>query len=268
MDYAEKFPSFKVEIDNGIALVKFNHPERRNAMGGTMHREVEDIFPALAEDPAVRVVVITGEGKAFSAGGNIKNMLERFGSEEAWKHALSSPARVKRLVENIINCQLPTIAAINGDAMGLGATIALCCDIQVMADTARIGDTHVKAGLVAGDGGTIIWPLLIGASRAKDHLMRGKVLNGVEAEKLALVNYCVPEAEVLTHAMEIAAELSALPPLAVRWTKVAVNKMLKAQFALMADASIAYEDLTLMSQDHREALQAMVDKRPPVFKGY
>lgn len=268
MNYAEKFPSFKIEINDGIALVKFNHPERRNAFGETMHREVEEIFPALAEDPAVRVVVITGEGKAFSAGGNIKNMLARFGTEEGWQHAVSSPARVKRLVENIINCQLPTIAAINGDAMGLGATIALCCDIQVMGDTAHIGDTHVKAGLVAGDGGTILWPLLIGPSRAKDHLMRGKVLNGVEAEKLNLVNYCVPSEEVLTQAMQIAAELSALPPLAVRWTKVAVNKMLKAQFALMADASIAYEDLTLMSQDHREALQAMVDKRKPEFKGY
>lgn len=268
MDYS-KYKSLIVEKNsNGITVVKFNQPEQLNAFGGTLHRQIEDVMVDLNDDKDVNVIILTGEGKAFSAGGNVKEMATRHGTEEGWKRIVEGMHGPKRLVENILICYKPTIAAINGDAMGLGATVGLCCDIQVMSETARIGDTHVRVGLVAGDGGTVIWPLLLGANRAKDFLMRGRVIKGVEAERIGLVNYCAPADQVMAKAMEIATDLNSLPPMAVRLTKVATNKMVKAQFTMMMDAAIAYEWLSMVSVDHKEASMAFVDKRKPVYKGF
>jgi len=266
---SSKYPSLKIEKgSNGITVVKLNKPEMLNAFAGTMHREVEDVFVDLADDPEVNVVILTGEGRAFSAGGNVKAMAERHGTEEGWKHITKIYYSAKRIIENILNCPKPTLAAINGDAMGLGASVALACDIQVIADTARIADTHVRMGLVAGDGGAVIWPLILGPNRAKDFLMRGKIIKGEEAEKIGLVNYVAPADQVLSKAMALAEDLNSLPPLAVRWTKVSVNKALKQQFNLIMDASIAYEALSMASTDHKEAAQSFVEKRKPVYRGF
>src|SRR6185436_7448120 len=119
----------------------------------------------------VNVIVITGAGKAFSAGGNIKKMLERHQTPQGWKQLTQTGFRARNLLRNLIEIPQPVVAAVNGDAMGFGATLALCADISVMSETARIGDTHVKVGLVAGDGGPVIWHLLIGANKAKECLM-------------------------------------------------------------------------------------------------
>ena len=161
----------------------------------------------------------------------------------------------------------PIIAAINGDAVGLGATLALFADSTVIADTAKFGDSHVKVGLVAGDGGAVIWPILVGPNRAKEFLMRGKLVSGTEAQAMGLVNHAVPVDQVMEEAMKIARELNALPPLAVRWTKLSVNKYIKQQLNLILDASIAYEMLSINSRDHHEAAKAFLEKRPPVYKG-
>ena len=268
MDYS-KYPMMKVEKSaNGITVVKFNNPEELNAFSGTMHRQVEDIFVDLADDPEVNIIILTGEGKAFSAGGNVKAMAERAGTQEAWKHTSGIFYSAKRIIENILNCPKPTIAAVNGAAMGLGASVALACDVQVISETASFADTHVRVGLVAGDGGTVIWPLLIGPNRAKDFLMRGKIIKGAEAERIGLVNYCAPADQVMAKAMEVANDLNSLPPLAVRWTKVSVNKMMKQQFNLIMDAAIAYEMLSMVSNDHKAAAQSFVDKQKPVYKGF
>ena len=267
MDYS-KYSALRVEkSQDGITIVKFNQPERLNAFVGEMHRQVEDVFVDLADDADVNIVVLTGEGKAFSAGGDIQGMANRAGTAEGWQRVTKIFYTAKRIIDNILNFPKPTIAAINGDAMGLGASVALACDIQVIAETARIADTHVRVGLVAGDGGAVIWPLLIGPNRAKDFLMRGKVIKGAEAERLGLVNYVAPPGEVLPHALQIAGEMNSLPQLAVRWTKVSVNKVLKQQFNLIFDASVAYEMLTMVSQDHKEAALAFLDKRKPTYKG-
>jgi enoyl-CoA hydratase/carnithine racemase len=267
LDYS-KYPALKVErAGNGITILKFNQPEQLNAFGGTMHRQIEDVFVDLTDDPETNIIVVTGEGKAFSAGGNVKGMAEDAGTEKGWQHVTTIFYSAKRIIENILNCPKPTIAAINGDAMGLGASVALACDVQVIAETARIADTHVRVGLVAGDGGTVLWPLLIGPNRAKDMLMRGKIIKGIEAQQMGLVNYVTPVDQVVAKALEIAADMNSMPPLAVRWTKVSVNKMVKQQFNLVADAAIAYEMLTMVSQDHKEAAWAFVEKRKPTFKG-
>jgi enoyl-CoA hydratase len=266
MDYS-RYKDLLVEKKNGIALLTLNRPDQLNAFSDELHYAMEHVWLDIAEDPEINVVVLTGAGKAFSAGGDIKKMMAGHRSEDSWKRHVLTPAKAKRVIANILEVTQPIISAVNGDAMGLGASIALACDISVMNETARIGDTHVKVGLVAGDGGTVIWPMLLGANRAKEFLMRAKVFKGAEAFQQGIVNHAVPADQVMPKAMEIAEELNNLPPLAVRWTKLAVNKQIKAQLELVQDASIAFETLTFNSEDHLEAARAFVEKRKPKFKG-
>jgi enoyl-CoA hydratase len=157
-------------------------------------------------------------------------------------------------VENFLDVEQPIIGAINGDAFSLGATLALMCDVTVASETARIADTHVKMNVVAGDGGAVIWPLLIGPHRAKEYLMRGHVITGAEAARVVLVNYAVPKDQVMAKARELAQELADGPTWAIRWSKLAVNKWLKRQANLIMDAGLAYEAMTIRAQE--DALRA------------
>jgi enoyl-CoA hydratase len=265
-DYS-RYRYLAIQCEQGIATLTLNQPDNRNAIHAEMHAELEHVWLDLSADRDVNVIVFTGAGKIFSAGGDIKRMVSRYGTEEAWQFSLDIPAATKRLFQSILEVEKPIITAINGDAVGLGATLALFSDVTVIADTAKFGDSHVKVGLVAGDGGAVIWPILVGPSRAKEFLMRGKLMNGTEAHAMGLVNHVVPAAEVMDAAMVIARELNALPPLAVRWTKLSVNKWIKHQLNLILDASIAYEMLSINSRDHHEAAKAFLEKRTPVFKG-
>jgi enoyl-CoA hydratase/carnithine racemase len=231
----------------------------------TLVQELDHLWIDIARDETINVVILTGEGKAFSAGGDIKHMARRAGTEEGFQHAIRTPAHTKHLWQGMLAVDQPIIAAINGDAMGFGANLALFCDITVMSEEARIGDTHVRMGLVAGDGGAVIWPLLIGVARAKDFLMRGRVVKGAEAQSMGLVNYAAPAEQVMTKAREIAEELVALPKWAVRWTKVSVNKHVQESLNLTLDPSMAYEALTMQTGDFAEATRAFVEKRKPKF---
>ena len=151
--------------------------------------------------------------------------------------------------------------------MGLCSTVALFCDIVVASETPRIADTRVKVGIVAGDGGAVIWPHLVGVNRAKEYLMRGNMIRGAEAERLGLVNYAVPAEQVLPKARELAEELANGATWAIRWTKSSVNKILRERMNLILDTSLAYEWLTFQTDDHREAAQSFVEKRRPQFTG-
>jgi enoyl-CoA hydratase len=265
-DYG-RYRHLAIHRESGIATLTLNQPDNRNAIHAEMHAELEHVWLDLAADREVNVIVFTGAGKTFSAGGDIKRMASRFGTEEGWQYSLEIPASTKRLFQNILEVGQPIIAAVNGDAVGLGATLALFSDVAIIADSAKFGDSHVKVGLVAGDGGAVIWPLLVGPSRAKEFLMRGKLVSGAEAHSLGLVNHAVPTEQVMAEAMKMAQELNALPPLAVRWTKLSVNKWIKHQLNLILDASIAYEMLSINSKDHHEAAKAFIEKRTPVYKG-
>jgi len=266
MNY-ESYKYLKIERDAGIATLTLNQPDNRNAIHAEMHAELEKVWLELAEDKEVNVIVFTGAGKFFSAGGDIKRMASRWGTDEGWRFSLEVPAATRRMFQNILEVSQPIICAVNGDAVGLGATLALFSDVSVISETAKFGDTHVKVGLVAGDGGAVVWPLLIGPNRAKEFLMRGRLVSGAEAHQLNLVNHQAPADQVMDKAMEIARELAAMPPLAVRWTKLSVNKWLKQQLNLVLDASIAYEMLSMNSKDHHEAAMAFIEKRKPEFKG-
>jgi enoyl-CoA hydratase/carnithine racemase len=256
-----------VEKKGGVAIVTINRPDARNAINRELHAELDHIWLVLQDDPSVQVIVLTGKGAAFSSGGDLKRLADRAGTDEGNRLALELPTHGRRLLNNILEVQKPIIAAINGDAIGLGATLALFCDITVMAKEGRIGDPHVRVGVSAGDGGSIIWPLLSGPSRAKDYLMRGLLATGDEAERINLVNYSVPANEVLPKAIKIAEELASLPPWAVKYTKATVNIAVRQHFNQAMDASLAYEALTMKTADHKEGAQAFLDKRKPKFTG-
>jgi len=267
MNY-DQYHYIKVEKKGRVAVVTLNRPEQRNALHMDAHAELERIWSDLAQDEEVFAIVLTGAGKTFSAGGDIKAMVARAGTVEGFKYTLKVPAATRRMFQNILDVPQPILAAVNGDAVGLGATLVLFSDISIIAESAKFGDTHTKVGLVAGDGGTAIWPLLIGPARAKEFLMRSLIVSGAEAQRMNLINYALPAEQVLPRAMEIAEELAQMPIWAVRWTKLSVNKWLKEQLNLILDASVAFEMLSMNSHDHAEAARAFAEKRKPDYKGY
>jgi enoyl-CoA hydratase len=247
-----------------VLKVTIAHPTSAlNAVDGALHHDLTRLFADLRRERDARAVVLAGQGRAFSAGGDF-----------AWFPTLQDPVRMeslrqdaKQLIWDLVDCELPIVAAVNGPAMGLGASIALLCDVIFMADTATIGDPHVKVGIVAGDGGAVIWPLLVGPARAKQYLLTGDPVPAAEAERIGLVNRVVPAADLDREAMAFAARLAAGAPLALRYTKLAVNKLVKDALNVAFDASTALELVTFRSEDHQEGLAALKQKRQPSFKG-
>jgi len=173
----------------------------------------------------------------------------------------------RRIVDNLLDLEKPIISAVNGPAAGLGATIALLCDVVIASRNARIGDPHVKMGITAGDGGAVIWPLLIGVNRAKELLMTGDLLSAEDAMRLGLVNRVVDDGQALPEALALARRLASGAPFAVQSTKVSVNKFIKAVSNLVLPYSLAIEELSMTKEDHREAVRAFQEKREPNFSG-
>lgn len=261
-----KYECLKIDVADKVATVTLNRPEARNAINQKLIRELRTIWDDLGDDHSVNVVVLTGAGDFFSVGGDVKAMSERPGGDVLEEGEVHDPMISRRAVTRQLELDKPIVAAINGDAIGLAATHALLCDIAVMAEDARIGDTHVsRVGLVAGDGGTIIWPLLVGINRAKEFLMRGTLLKGREAEHLGLVNHLAPKDQVLAKAREIAIELANGPTWAIRWTKLSVNQIIKDRVNMLLEASMALEQITFETADHKEATMSFKEKRKPKF---
>jgi enoyl-CoA hydratase/carnithine racemase len=269
-DYSE-YQYLKIEVAERVATVTLNRPDSLNAVNGRVHHELEQVWLDVAADHDVNAIILTGAGRAFCAGGDVKGMaagaLTGLGKTERsrFDRGPIAAANGRRLVENMLDVEQPIIGAINGDAVGLGATLALLCDITVVSEKARFADTHVKVGVVAGDGGAVIWPLLIGPHLAKEFLMRGNFINGAEAGRIGMVNYAVPQEQVMAKARELAQELADGPTWAIRWSKLAVNKWLKEQANLIMDAGLAYEMMTFNTGDHKEAVSAFVEKRKPNY---
>jgi enoyl-CoA hydratase len=247
-----------------VLRVEIAHPSNpMNVVDGAMHDDLARLFRELKRERAARAVLLTGRGKFFSAGGDF-----------TWFPRLQDPAVLeqtrrdgKQLVWDLLDVEIPIVAAVNGPAVGLGASIALLCDVIFMADSALIADPHVRVGVVAGDGGAAIWPLLLGPARAKQYLMTGDAVKAAEAERIGLVNRVVPADELESTALAFATRLAAGAPLAVQFTKQAVNKLVKDALNTAFDASMALEMLTFRSEDHREALAALQAKRAPAFRG-
>ena len=254
-----------IERHGKILRVSLNAPDKLNAIGFEMESELLRLFQDLRRDRVSAVVVLTGAGKAFSAGGDLNRSLEIRGDTALLKEEFDL---ARRFVNTLLEVEQPIIARINGDAIGLGATLALLCDITVMAADARIGDPHVRVGLVAGDGGAVAWPLLVGTARAKQYLLGGDLLGAAEAQQIGLVNFCVPAGELDGLVERWAQRLAGGARNAIQWTKATLNLGLKAQAAQVLDAGLAYEIASLQSDDHLEAVHAFQQKRKPVFTGH
>jgi enoyl-CoA hydratase len=269
-DYS-RYRGLEVTQDGKNLTVALNRPDRMNAIdNGTydapgLHQELEEIWARIGEDDSVGAVILTGNGRAFCAGGDVKTMADP--ALQAARLTKSPIFGYKRLLAHMLEVEQPIIAAINGPAIGLGATLALFCDISIMAEDAYICDTHVNVGLVAGDGGAVVWPLILPINQAKYYLMTGERIPGAMAKQLGLVNQVVPAAELLPAARALAERFAYGPILAVRWTKTAINKVLRERLNLIMDTSITLEMLSFQTQDHKEAARAFVEKRPPEFHG-
>lgn len=247
-----------------VAVVTLRHPTSPvNAVDELLHHEFGELFSALRRDPGARAVVLTAEGRAFSAGGDF-GWFPRLRDTAA----LDSLRRVaKQMIWDLLDIEVPVVCGLNGSAAGLGASIALLCDVVVMSDRAVIVDPHVNVGLVAGDGGAVIWPQLLGPMAAKRHLLLGEPLTAAEALRLGVAaEVCAPE-QVGERAFEWASRLAAQPPLAVKGTKLAVNAGLKQALLTQFDLSTALEMPCFTSHDHAEAVDAMVQRRTPTFEG-
>jgi enoyl-CoA hydratase len=261
MDYGGYQKLLFERRDNGVLLITLNRPDSYNAADETMHRELAAVWADVARDDQTRVAVVTGAGKAFSAGGDLA-MVERMAGDYAKVTRMLT--EMSDLVYNMINCDKPVVSAINGVAVGAGLVVALLADVSICAADARLGDGHVRLGAAAGDHAAIIWPLLCGMARARYYLLTGEMVSGTEAERIGLVSKCVPREQVLSEAFRVADTLALSSQLAVRLTKRALNGWLRAAGPLF-DQSAAYEMLTFMGEDLREGVTALRAKRPPDF---
>lgn len=258
------YRSLKVEKQEGVAIVSLNRPEQLNTIDAPLHLELERIWLDIARDGEVRAAILTGAGEAFSAGPDL-HYFQRVRADRSLPRVTQEGAR--QLIQNMLEVPQPLIAAINGDALSLGATMALFCDIVLAADNARIADTHVRYGLVAGDGGAVIWPLLIGVARAKEFLMTGDPIPAPQAEQLGLINRALPRDKLMPTALELARRLANGPTQAIQWTKLSVNRTLRQRVNQLLDTSLALEWHTMRSPQHREAIQALLEGREHWPKG-
>jgi len=261
MDYSEYRHLTFERRPNGVMLVTFNRPEVLNATNDRLHWELTQVWLTIGADPETRVAVVTGKGRAFSAGGDL-DMVDANSRDP--KRLARTVREASDIVYNMINLDKPVVSAINGVAVGAGLVVALLADVSIMSEQARITDGHTRLGVVAGDHAAILWPLLCGMAKAKYYLLTSDFIDGREAERIGLVSLCVPHAELLPKALEVAGSLGRGSQQAIRWTKRALNNWLRMAGPIF-DQSIALEMLTFMDEDVREGLQALREKRPPRF---
>lgn len=251
-----------LSVDSRIATLTLNNPEALNAVGPAAHTELTWVFRALAKAAEIDVVIFTGAGRAFCAGGNLEWMEESAADPQLFLPILEE---IKHIVLSMLEFPKPLICRMNGAAVGLGATLALCCDVIVASEDARFGDPHVRVGLTAGDGAALVLPHIIGHMRARELLLVGDLISAAEAHDYGLINHVTPAAELDAKVNQIATKLARGAQLAIRYTKAILNASLRATAISQIDMAAAYEALTVASADHREALAAMREKRRPQF---
>jgi enoyl-CoA hydratase len=262
MDYSA-YRHMRIGRRERILTITLDRPPM-NPIHYQLHAELARIWHDVQLDHDCDVVILTGAGEVFSAGGDIPMMQKRIDDPELFHR---KNLEMKQMIFGLLDLEKPVIARINGDCIGLGATLALLCDILIAVDDARIGDPHVKMGYVAGDGGAVIWPQLIGFARAKEYLLTGELLEAREAERIGLINHAVPRAELDAKVNGLADKLAHGATKAIKWTKACINIPLRQLAHSIMDASLAYEAITNTSADHQEAVNAFRAKRKPKFSG-
>lgn len=259
-----RYRTIRFSRSGRVLTATLNRPEAMNAVDAVMHEELSRLFYDLASDAGSDVIVLTGAGKAFCAGGDLIWLQEAIDDPEVF---LRMGAEAKRIVFGQLEVEKPIVCRLNGPATGLGASLALFCDVVIASAAAVIGDPHVSVGLVAGDGGCIIWPQQVGYSRAKEYLLTGKLAKAEEAERIGLINRVVPAEQLDEAVYEFAGQLARGATKSIRWTKVTTNTPLKALAHQLFDMGLAYESMSNVSADHQEAVSAFRERRKPVFTG-
>ncbi|MEC9341150.1 MAG: enoyl-CoA hydratase-related protein [Pseudomonadota bacterium] len=260
----DQYETIAVSRAGRILTVTMNRPDVLNATDAVLHRELAEIFDDVAQDEDADIVILTGAGRAFSAGGDTAWMQTMIDDPAIWRRTVREG---KKIVNSMLDLDKPLIARVNGPAAGLGATMALFCDVIFAGESARIGDPHVNVGFVAGDGGAVIWPQLIGYCRAKEFLMTGEMVEAKRCAEMGLINYCVPDAELDGAVQKFAERLGRGAMQAIRMTKVSVNVGLKQLVASVLETSIAWESVSNLTRDHQEGVNAFNEKRRPDFTG-
>jgi enoyl-CoA hydratase len=263
MDFAS-YQCIEFKRDGRILTVTLNRPEQRNAVNARLHHELSRVFTDVQRDADSDVVVLTGNGTAFCAGGDIDWMQLSVDEPNEFE---KTAREAKDIVYSQLDLEKPLICKLNGHATGLGASLALLCDIIIASDEAKIGDPHVSVGLVAGDGGALIWPQLVGYAKAKKYLLTGELMMAAEAERIGLITDVVPRAELDAAVDAMAQCLVSGATKAIRWSKVTANLPLRQLFHSYFDAGVAYECLSNRTEDHAEAVKAFRERRKPVFTG-
>ncbi|MEO6248261.1 MAG: enoyl-CoA hydratase/isomerase family protein [Sphingomicrobium sp.] len=258
------FQTILLERRGRLLVLTLNRPEALNAVNLDLHDELPEALLFAGGDAASDVVLLTGAGKAFSAGGDIGHMEHNAANPHFFDHEAE---QAKRIVFTLLDIEKPVVCRMNGHAIGLGATIALLCDVIFAAEGAKIGDPHVGIGLVAGDGGAVVWAQRIGLARAKEYLLTGELLTAPKAAEIGLINHCLP-----TDALDAAVDAFCQRLLtgatqAIRWTKILTNIELKRIAEAVMAPGIAYESMSVRTADHREGIAALKERRNPVFTG-
>jgi enoyl-CoA hydratase len=244
-------PELTIEHDGAVAIVTINNPDMRNAFIDEIHIAMQEVWGHLAADRSVRSIVLTGAGKAFSAGGDIPGFIKSYEDDE---HRRWSLRGAQRLLDAMLECPKPMVAAVNGPAVGLGCSVAISCDIVLMAESAFMADTHVSIGLVAGDGGAVQWPLMMSILKAKYYLLTGDRIPATECVEIGLANKVVPDDKLMDEALELAKRLAEQPVQAIQETKRAINLHLQNAVRLVAPFALAAESESFTTDDIRATI--------------
>lgn len=264
-------PFVRYGVEGAVATLTLNRPDSRNAIA--THQDCEDLvaaFERAAADPAVSCIILTGEGRSFSAGGNLKAMKERNGIGPLDKpDATRANYRrgVQRIARAMWECEVPMIAAINGHAIGLGLDLACLCDMRIAAQGSKFASSFIKMGIVPGDGGAWILPRAVGLAHAAEMMLTGDIVSDERALAMGLVSRLVPADELMGAAHELAARVTANPPRALRLAKRLLREGQQQRLSDVLELSAAFQALAHETGDHAEALDAFLEKRDPVFTG-
>lgn len=257
------YETILVKKEKSVATITLNRPEAMNALSPVMGGEIEKAIQEIARDEEVRAVVITGAGRAFSAGGDLKTMQKKMTAKEA----LVRIDRITGFVKAMLDLPKPIIAAVNGHAVGAGCNIALACDIVIASEKAVFSESFARVGLMPDCGGIFLLPRQVGLNRAKELVFTAKTITAQEAEKIGLVNRVVPAEALEGESRKLAEELASMPTLAIGAAKRLLNQTFESSFLALLQGENNAQTVLRQTEDHEEGVQAFVGKRKPVFKG-
>ncbi|WP_367278762.1 enoyl-CoA hydratase/isomerase family protein, partial [Pseudonocardia sp.] len=250
-------PELLIEERGPVRIVTLNRPDALNSANEALHGALIAVWRHLAEDPGARAVVLTGAGRAFSAGGDLAHFVDLWDDRAQRRHEIDG---ARKLLTEILDFPLPVVAAVNGPAVGLGCNLAVTADIVLIGESAFMADPHVGVGLTAADGGAPTWPLLMGMLKAKEYLLTSERIPAQQAVALGLANRAVPDAELLDQAIALAEKLAAQPPHAVQSTKRALNMHIKRAVAGVLEYALAEEFSSFDTPEHRDLVNRFLER--------